>query len=466
MLLKTFYDRALAQNAYLIGCQETGEALVIDPARDITPYLKAAQEENLRITQVTETHIHADFVSGTREVVAKTGARMYLSGMGGEDWSYAFADAATVVLRDGDHWMLGNVRIDAIHTPGHTPEHLIFAITDTLAADKPMMLITGDCLFVGDVGRPDLLETAVGFDGTSEQGARQQFRNIQRFKTMPDYLQILPGHGAGSACGKALSAIPSSTLGYEKLFNPAFQFDDEDAFVNWLLDGQPETPTYFAQMKRVNKQGAPLLDTLSQPQPMESFLLSEILRTNALVIDARPGEIHVPCALHIQPGDKFSTYAGWFVDYSQPVYLIAWAAQIDELVGKLRAIGVDNIAGYFLPDEIDEYSEPLPLIKPRAAAERMSRSDVIVLDVRSESEYRSEHIPGAWHIMYGMLPREIDTLPRDKPILLHCQTGIRSQIAASLLQRHNFRDFAHVEGGLEAWKKAGLPVEQGTSVSA
>src|SRR5689334_18636063 len=196
MLFRRFYDDQLAQASYLIGCQATGEALVVDPNRHLEPYLRGAESEGLRISHVTETHIHADFVSGVRELAAATGARVYLSDMGDADWKYTFADVGTVLLHDGDSWMVGNIHVEVIHTPGHTPEHLMFQITDTIAADEPMGLLTGDCLFVGSVGRPDLLEEAAGFAGTKEIGARQQFCNIQRLKTMPDYLQIWPGHGA------------------------------------------------------------------------------------------------------------------------------------------------------------------------------------------------------------------------------------------------------------------------------
>lgn len=458
MLLRYFYDRALAQASYLIGCQETGEALIIDPARDITPYLDAARQEGLRIVQVTETHIHADFVSGIREVTARTGARMFLSAEGGADWQYAFADGKTTLLLDGDTWMLGNIRVQALHTPGHTPEHLIFAITDTKTTDTPFALVTGDCLFVGDVGRPDLLEVAAGYANTAVTGARGQFRNLQMLKSLPDHLQILPGHGAGSACGKALGAVPSSTLGYEKLVNPAFQFDDEDAFVAWLLSDQPPAPRYFAQMKRVNRAGAPLLETLPAPQRMERYLLNDIVRSNALVIDTRRRNLHVACALHIHPGDSFSTYAGWFVDYAHPVYLIAAPELVDELVKDLRSIGVDHVAGYFLPDEIDAYSQALPTVEVSGVA-AWTRKGALILDVRAASEYAREHLSGAVNIPYHDLPERINELPTDQPILIHCASGARSLIAASLLERHNFTQFAHLEGGIEAWKAAGHPVE-------
>jgi len=214
MLLKYFNDSKLAQASYMVGCAQTGEALVVDPARDVTQYMQAAEQEGLRITHVTETHIHADFVSGSRELAARTGAMIYLSEMGGPEWQSAYAGENNVIpVHDGDAWMVGNIRIEVVHTPGHTPEHISFLVTDTAGADEPIGVFTGDFIFVGDVGRPDLLEEAAGMLGTKEVGARQQFSSVARFKDMPDYLQIWPGHGAGSACGKALGAIPSTTLG-------------------------------------------------------------------------------------------------------------------------------------------------------------------------------------------------------------------------------------------------------------
>src|SRR5574337_1101086 len=238
MLLRRFYDSKLAAASYLLGCTETGEALVVDPGRDAEQYAQAAAQEHLRITAVTETHIHADFVSGSRELAARTGARLLLSGEGGTDWHYRFArgDGATL-LRDHDRFSVGRIQVEVLHTPGHTPEHLSFMVTDTAATGQPMGVFTGDFIFVGDVGRPDLLERAAHHVGTMEAGARQLFGAIGRFLELPDYLQLWPGHGAGSACGKALGAVPQTTLGYEKMFNWAFGVADEAGFVREVLAG-------------------------------------------------------------------------------------------------------------------------------------------------------------------------------------------------------------------------------------
>ncbi|MCS7055693.1 MAG: MBL fold metallo-hydrolase [Thermoflexales bacterium] len=466
MLLRYFYDESLAQASYLVGCVKTGEALVIDPARDVEPYLVAAERAGLRITQVTETHIHADFVSGLRELAARTGATMYVSDMGDVAWKYAFAGEPNVIpVREGDRWMVGNVRVEVVHTPGHTPEHIAFMITDTAAADEPIGVFTGDFLFVGDVGRPDLLEAAAGVVGSKEQGARRQFHSVQRFKALPDYLQIWPGHGAGSACGKALGAIPSTTLGYEKRFNPAFRFTDEGEFVQWLLEGQPEPPKYFAQMKRVNKAGPALLSSLKQPQRLTPAHMRDVLAAGGQVFDLRyrpdfarahlRGAISTPAS-----SPSFSTYVGWFVDYRRPVYLILPdVEQLDAILKALRAIGVDDVAGYVGPEAIGDAAEALPVISARQLAERLPKNGLVVLDVRNKAEYDALHIRGAKHIPLGYLPDRLAEVPRDRDVVVTCATGYRSCVAASLLRSAGFDNVTSMPDGMETWARL-LPTER------
>lgn len=459
MLLRYFFDRALAQASYLIGSQATGEALVVDPSRDITGYVAAAAQEGLRITHVAETHIHADFVSGVRELAAKTGARMALSVMGGEDWIYNFFDNESIRLHDGDHFMVGDIRVEAIHTPGHSPEHLIFQITDTKQTNVPMALLTGDCLFVGDVGRPDLLETAVGSATTSTKDARAQFANVQRLKGMPDHLLVLPGHGAGSLCGKLLGANPTSTLGYEKQVNPAFQFSDESAFVAWLLSDQPEIPPYFGHIKRINRDGAPLLDTLPELQPMEGFILPEVEKEGALVIDARADGEWIPGTIKIVPTrNKFATYASWFVDPTCPTYLVAEPEDLPRLVRDLHAIGVDNLPGYFPPYEVVSKEILILTLSPEEAAARIA-SGLRLLDVRAKSEFDAGTIAGATLIHYGELSRHLDSIPKDVQVIVYCASGPRSIIAHSLLRKQGYSDVYVIQGGFDAWQAAGLPVE-------
>src|SRR5918999_3682205 len=260
MIFRRLFENKLAQSSYLIGCSATREAIVVDPNRSVDQYLQAALQEGLRIAHVTETHIHADFVSGARELAHRSGARLYLSGAGDAKWGYRYSEGAgATLLGDGSRISVGTVLLQARHMPGHTPEHLAFLVTDTAHAAEPMGALTGDFIFVGDVGRPDLLERAVQAQGTMAQSARHLFRSLQDFRRLPDYLQLWPGHGAGSACGKSLSAVPQSTVGYEKRFNWAFGITDEAEFVRAVLAGQAEPPRYFAEMKRINQSGPPPL---------------------------------------------------------------------------------------------------------------------------------------------------------------------------------------------------------------
>ena len=301
MFFKHIYEPGLAHASYIVGCQKTGEALVIDPKRDIEDYIKIAEAEKLRITHIAETHIHADFLSGSQELAKVTGAKLYLSDEGGADWEYSFPH---VGLKDGDSFMVGNLKLEVMHSPGHTPEHISFILTDTPASPHPVMIFTGDFVFVGDVGRPDLLEKAAGIGGTSVVGARQMFHSLKKFKALPDHLQVWPAHGAGSACGKALGAVPSSTVGYEKLVNWALQIDDEEKFVEALLEGQPEPPKYFAMMKKLNKTTRPLLTSVPQPKKIHTSELIEAMENGIHVVDTR-NKIsfaggHIPGSINIQ----------------------------------------------------------------------------------------------------------------------------------------------------------------------
>lgn len=464
MLLKYFYDKSLAHASYLVGCQKSGEAIVIDPGRDVTPYLEAAKAEGLRIVGATETHIHADFVSGSRELADRVGAKLYLSDAGPADWKYAFAnryDAA--LLKDGNKFYIGNVKFEVLHTPGHTPESISFVLTDVGGgANVPMGIFTGDFVFVGSIGRPDLLETAAGVVGSAEVGARQLYHSMLRFRELPDHLQVWPAHGAGSACGKGLGAIPSSTVGYEKLFNPALQFDDEQEFVDYILTDQPETPFYFAVMKRVNKVGPELTKDLS---PVHAIRLTELAATAAksLVIDTcAAGEFaksHVPGTINV-PASNLVQWTGFFADYSDPLFLIADEASLPAQLRSLRSIGIDSVGGFFDAGAVkiaglrtDSYRSETPVqLRPR-----IDDGDVTLIDVRAATEFHAGHIEGAEHCFLGTLLRNVDSLRRNKPVATQCLAGGRSAIAASILQRAGF-DVVNMQGGYQAWVDAGLPV--------
>lgn len=475
MFLQRFYDEGLAQASYMVGCAKTGEALVVDPCRDIAPYLETARREGLRVTHVTETHIHADFVSGARELAAATGAQLFLSGEGGPEWQYAYAaaDGATL-LRDGDAIRVGNVRVEAMHTPGHTPEHLCFIVTDTAGADRPMGVFTGDFVFVGAVGRPDLLERAVRQSGTMEQGARQLFASLQRFKAvLPDWVQLWPGHGAGSACGKSLGAVPTTTLGYEKLFNPGLAETDEAAFVAEVLAGQPEPPMYFAEMKRMNREGPRVLGALPRPVRRPDAELTTILRDGGTVVDTRPtaefARRHAPGTLSVPLGKSFSTWAGSVVAYDRDFYLLAPEGADDaRMAGAARdlaLIGLDGVAGWFAASALDAAlasgtAGTVPDVQPDALEATLAGGAELV-DVRNSSEFAAGHLPGAVNLPLGRLAERLDELPRDRPLVVHCQSGARAGVAVGLLAARGFGDVRHLAGDYVGWSRAGRPVKTG-----
>jgi len=475
MILERVYDDKLAQASYLVGCAATGEALVVDPHRDADEYVALAEKHNLRITHVTETHIHADFVSGARELAGRTGARLYLSAEGGSDWQYAFAEeAGATLLRDGEHFMVGNIRVRALHTPGHTPEHLSFEITDTAGADRPMGVFTGDFIFVGDVGRPDLLEKAAKIAGTMEAGARTLFASLQRFKReVPDWVQIWPGHGAGSACGKSLGAVPSTTLGYEKLFNWGVAADDEALFVKQVLAGQPEPPKYFAEMKRINREGPRILGGFTRPRHLDEEKLARLVEAGETVVDTRPAAQyaleHVPGTINIPLNRSFNTWAGWLLDYDRDFWLIVSDdshALIDEAVRDLAMIGLDRVGGYFTAGAIETWAtehrqiDTVRHIRPGELVGMMERGEVAVVDVRGAAEWEAGHLPGVPNIPLGYLSERLDEIPRDRPVVVQCEAGGRSAIAASVLQAHGIQNVANLSGGFRAWAADGHPVEK------
>jgi hydroxyacylglutathione hydrolase len=465
MIVKRFFDPRLAQTSYLLACAQAKAAIVIDPLRDTDQYIRAAEAEHVRITHVTETHIHADFLSGARDLARKTGAQLLLSDEGDADWKYAYAkgDGARLV-KDGDQVMVGNVKVQVVHTPGHTPEHISFLITDTAAADEPIGIVTGDFVFVGDVGRPDLLEKAAKVAGTMEASARALYRSLQKFKQCPDWLQVWPGHGAGSACGKGLSAVPHSTVGYEKRFNWALSVADEETFVKAVLEGQPEPPAYFAMMKRLNRDG-PAEYRSPSPRPGTGVELRKAIDDGLPVVDTRTRQQfaagHIPGTVSIPLNRSFNTWAGWILPYDRDVFLIVDDAHAAEAMRELAMIGIDRVAATFDPSIVTA-SKDLQTIDHLSAeqlAERAKSGGVAVIDVRAKTEWDAGHLPGARHIHLGHLMDRIAEVPRDKLVVLQCQGGGRSAIAASLLQAAGITKVANLEGGFEGWSEAGLPVE-------
>lgn len=467
MFFRQIFEPKLAQYSYLIGCQRTGEAIVIDPMRDVSLYEELGLSENLRIVAAAETHIHADYLSGLREF-AEHGVTVYASDEGGKEWRYEWligSDYQYRLLKHNDTFTIGSVKFQTYHTPGHTPEHLIYAVTDYgTGALEPMGLLTGDFIFVGDVGRPDLLETAAGIKDAMEPSARLLYRSVLEFKKFPDHLQIWPAHGAGSACGKTLGAVPYSTVGYEVRFNPSIlHATTEDAFVRYILDGQPEPPLYFARMKHVNKIGPPILGNLPEPRRMTAKELLTLARnTTVALIDTRPrGEFmqrHIPGSL-LSPWTKhFNTIAGCYVEEEIPIYLIIDEACLEQAVRDLVNVGLDNVVGYATPDTLREYEAlggrfaSIERITFEQDGEVLLQDGIHVLDVRRAEEFAKTRLPGrnVRLIPHTRLPERLAELSRNERYFVHCRTGSRAAAAVALLKRQGF-DVVYVDGELIPW---------------
>lgn len=452
MIFRQFYDPDLAQGSYLVACDQTLEAAVVDPRRDIGEYLAEAERLGLTITAVTETHIHADYLSGARELAHATGARLLLSAEGGPDWLYGFEHEQ---LRHDDVINIGTVELRAVHTPGHTPEHLSFLVRDSALADEAGFLLTGDFVFVGDVGRPDLLDEAAGQVDTRFEGARHLFRSLRdRFLTLPDWLQVWPGHGAGSACGKALGSVASTTVGYERRFAwwaPYVRDGDEDGFVNELLTDQPDAPHYFGRMKRLNRAGPELLEDLP---PLKQLVVDDLISGKYQLIDTRvaaefnreetPGTVQVPA------GGKFITYASYVLDperQSRDFVLLAPDAQTAERLRQgLQRVGIDRVVGF--TDSVEPMLDgPAPLISPERLPEL---EDAYLVDVRSASEFAAGHIPGARQLHAGRVFGRLAELPRDRTLVVYCQSGARATPVASALRAEGF-DARELDGNFAAW---------------
>lgn len=462
MLLEAITDRDdLAQTGYLIGCQASGEAIVVDPRRDVDETLRLAAQRGLRIVAVAETHIHADYLSGTRELAARTGARMYVSDAGGPEWRYGPRFDAAVRLHDGDRITIGALSLEAVHTPGHTPEHLSFLLTDGAATNEPGYLLSGDFVFVGDVGRPDLLDETGTAHDTRVPAARAMFASLRdRFLSLPDHVQVLPGHGAGSACGKALGQIATTTVGYERRtawWAPFLEQDDEHGFVEALLAGQPDAPRYFARMKRDNRHGPELIgSTTALPAYTAAEAAEAVHDGRLLAIDARPRETMLrgtpDGALHLPGPERAASFAAWVIDperEQRPLILLGLDAdQARRMREHLLRVGIDHVAGFTAT--LDGFELHAPEQIAPTEVEGFERS--ALLDVRQRGEYAAGHIPGAQQRSASALLWQLDTLPAPDqgPLLSYCQSGTRNSVIASALRREGYR-VVEVAGSFTAW---------------
>jgi hydroxyacylglutathione hydrolase len=457
MLVRQIADPKLAQFAYLIGCPRTGEAIVIDPERDVDRYFEAAARHKLRLVAAADTHIHADYLSGLRELAAR-GVFVYASAEGGPDWQYEWllhSDYRHRLLRHSDGFSVGFIEFRAVHTPGHTPEHLSYLVRDAGGGSSDFIaLASGDFVFVGDVGRPDLLERAAGIVGVMEPSARAQFASIQReFKPLPEYLQVWPAHGAGSACGKSLGDVPTTTVGYELRNNRSIRAaSDEDSFVSFILAGQPEPPRYFARMKRENRDGPELLRSLPKPRRLDAADLERLhVHQEIVVLDTRPRDAyfggHLAGSLLAEMDYQLCAIAGSYVEEGTPLYLVVEESRLEEAVGALIRVGLDRILAYATPEVLAAFVRrggTLRRTDTIVMAEidaRRERRGARVLDVRGDAEFAAGHVPGAFHIPHTRVGMHVDALPAGTPLIVYCNSGARAAAAVSLLERHGHEAF-------------------------
>ncbi|MFZ9915879.1 MAG: MBL fold metallo-hydrolase, partial [Phycisphaerales bacterium] len=437
-------------------------------------YERIAAENGLRIVAAADTHIHADYLTGLREFAEK-GARIYVSDEGDADWKYQWLDKKSgggrydaVLLKDGDTFKVGNIEFRAVHTPGHTPEHLCYMVTDRGGgANEPMGVATGDYLFVGDLGRPDLLESAAGIAGKADPSAHRLYQTVKRTESWPDWLQVWPGHGAGSACGKALGAVPQTTVGYERRFNPALRAaESEQSFVDFILDGQPEPPLYFARMKRDNKMGPAVLGGLPKPREMSAAEVARLDTKRTAVIDTRAWNTfrdgHLAGSLFAPLANSFNADAGSFVDEGEEIVLIVEPARVEEAVRDLVRIGLDKVVGWFDAARFAEIAAAggrtiaTPEIAAADARAYIDARQPFVLDVRRAAEFANGAIDGALNAAHTRLRSRLADLPRSRELLVHCQGGVRSARACALLERHGFT-VTNMAGGYGAYARHAQP---------
>jgi hydroxyacylglutathione hydrolase len=463
MYFEQFYLGCLAHASYMLGSQS--EAVVVDPQRDVDLYLKAAEENGLAIRHIFETHLHADFVSGHKELAARTGAKIYFGAQAGATFQH-------VAVHDGFELRFGNAQIKALETPGHTLESICLLVTDDERPIKPWALLTGDTLFIGDVGRPDLSRTH-----SPEQLAGMLYDSLHtKLLKLPDAVLVYPAHGAGSLCGRNMRAERSSTIGTERLTNYALKIQTREEFVRQLTSNLPARPEYFLQDAEINRGGAPALSDLPELKAISPAELKAMLEDGGMALDIRPGEQfaagHVPGSINIPLSGQFASWAGTILGLqSRPVLIADTPEQLSEARLRLARVGIETERGY-LDGGVAGWKEAgfdlatLHEISVQELQQQLSGNSLQVLDVRREAEWMAAHIDGAawWPLdRFRISPPEVDL---NVPLAVHCQSGYRSIIACSLLQRAGFRNVVNVSGGFGAWQEAKLPVATSAPIEA
>jgi hydroxyacylglutathione hydrolase len=452
MILEQYYIECLSHASYLIGDETSGRAVVVDPRRDITDYLADAARYRLTIEGVINTHFHADFVSGHLELVEATGA-----------W-IGFGEAAQTEypirrLADGERVSLGQVDLEILSTPGHTFESISVLVRERADA-PPLAVLTGDSLFIGDVGRPDLVNLG---EGSSVDLARAMYSTIhRRFLTLPDHVVVMPAHGAGSSCGKNLSTELTSTIGEQRRTNPAIQPMSEDEFVALITDGQPAAPAYFAADAAMNKRVHPLLDQTRSVRRLSPEGIRTALDTGIRVLDARSIEDfaagHLRGSVNVGFDGRFAETAGMVLAVGEPVALVTYPGEEQQAALRLARIGSDNVVGYLtvdrdgtFPAQLADLVRQAPRTPARQLRDWLAADKVTLIDVRNSGERDLGSIPGSRHIPLAQLRIRLDDVPTDRPIVVHCAGGWRSSVAASLLRAHGFEDVSDLAGGYHAW---------------
>jgi hydroxyacylglutathione hydrolase len=465
MILHQFYLNCLAHASYLVGDEETHLAAVIDPQRDIDQYLTFAGQHGLRVAYVFLTHLHADFIAGHLELRDRVGATIYLG-------AAAKCEYAFTPLKDGDRLEFGRVRMQAIETPGHTPESVSLAVYDRNASDAvPYAVLTGDTLFVGDVGRPDL-RAALGWSAT-DLGALLYESLRSKLLTLPDESLVYPAHGAGSLCGKAISKETVSTIGEQRRLNYALQPMTKQEFVDLVTADQPEAPAYFTFDAVLNSKERPTLDeALARGlNPMTLELVLALQRTGGQILDTRDSTefaaAHLAGSLNVGLGGQYATWAGTLLDHARPIVIIADPGRENEAAIRLGRIGFDHIVGYLRDGLRSLESRPdltvsTERVSAPLAAERITTGVPLAVDVRTPGERAQRAIAGSISIPLSQLASRVDELPKDRPLLVYCAGGYRSSMAASLLQQRGFTDVSEIAGGIAAWETAHLPVTMAT----
>lgn len=457
MFFKQFYLGCLAHASYLIG--STGWAAVVDPRRDVEIYLEEAEAEGLTIGHVLLTHLHADFVAGHTELARRTGAKIYISAQAGAKFPH-------VPLRDGDEIRFGSVILRALETPGHTPESLCYLVFDTEGSLQPQAVLTGDTLFIGDVGRPDLLGARI----SAQELAGMLYSSLhEKLLTLSDEVKVYPAHGAGSLCGRNISQERSSTIGRERQFNYACQPMSRERFIELVTVDLPEAPAFFSRDAQINREGALGLDELLPLEALTPDKVRELDQNGHVILDTRAaaafGAGHVPGSINIGLGGQFATWAGIVIGLDTPVVLVAEDEErVAESRMRLARVGMEKVVGY-LGDGIGSWDRAgLPLGRlPQIAVDELrarlsETTDLQVLDVRRPNEWQSGHIAGARHLPLHELDRRSSECDFSRPTAITCAGGYRSSIAASLLLRQGASNLLNIVGGMTAWQNAGYPV--------